>query len=246
MKLMFAILASVAMVFCSQAIAQDSTIGTYLHGNWAVKGTASGEEVTGSMYVRPAAEGESQIYRWTVKYPDEVRHGSAIGGIDPASGKLVEHGFGKDFYWKSTYEEVLGDKVGRTTGTRVGTVRGESYEGSITVERTSKDTFHYKVESNGEVDADFVFTRVPPDLDGEKAFKDYAELAVGGTWTTTIDGVTYEDTYERIQDGEFVMLTSKPAGDFPASITILGVDPVSKKFTWWGFSADGTVALRSQ
>jgi hypothetical protein len=232
-----------AIVVCSPSLnAQDASLGTYLHGNWTIKGMANGEEVSGNMFVRPAADGASQVYRWTVRYPDEVRTGSAIAGIDPETGKVVEHAFGEGFYWKNTYDQVLGDGLGQATGTREGMVRGEKEDATISVDRTSTDQFHYKVESGGKTDVDFVFSRVVPGTDGEEAFKAYADLAVGGTWTTTIDGVTYEDTYTRIQDGAFVMLTSKPAGDFPASISILGVDPVTKKFTWWGFAADGTVS----
>ncbi len=214
-----------------------------MHGTWAITGTVGGEEVTGTMRVSPASGGQSQIYRWTVKSSDGVRQGSAIGGIDPESGKIVEHGFGEDFYWKNTYEEILGDAVGRTTGKRIGTLQGKHYEGNIAVERKSKGQFQYDVESDDGDEVHFVFTRVTEESDGEEAFNAYADLAVGGTWTTTIDGVTYEDKYERIQDGNFVMLTSKAVGQFPASVTILGVDPVSKKFTWWGFSADGTQSL---
>lgn len=224
-------------------LAQDASMGSYLHGNWAIKGTIGEDQVSGNMHVSPAANGESQVYRWTIKFPDEVREGSAIGGIDPESGKVVEHAFGKSFYWKNTFDKNLGDSVGRATGTQVGMVRGKKYEGRITLDRTSEDKFHYDVESDDADDVHFVFTRRKVESDGESAFNAYADLAVGGTWTTTIDGVTYEDSYERIQDGQFVMLTSKPVGQFPASVTVLGVDPVTKKFTWWGFSADGTHSL---
>ncbi len=79
--------------------------------------------------------------------------------------------------------------------------------------------------------------------DGEKAFKSYTDLAVGGTWITTVDGQQFENTYERILDGKFVRLTAKAAGGFPASVAILGVDPVTKKFTQWEFDADGGTAI---
>lgn len=79
--------------------------------------------------------------------------------------------------------------------------------------------------------------------EGEKAFKSYMDLAVGGTWITTADGQKFEDTYERILDGKFVRLTSKAAGGFPASVSVLGVDPVTNKFTQWGFDADGGVSI---
>ena len=78
--------------------------------------------------------------------------------------------------------------------------------------------------------------------DGEKAFKSYTDLAVGGVWTCEIDGEVLEDKYERILGGQFVRLTSKGAKGFPNGTAILGVDPVTKLSTWWGFSADGGVS----
>jgi hypothetical protein len=148
-----------ALAACSTVTAQEVSIGTYLHGTWTITGTSGEEEVTGTMRVSPASAGLSQIYRWTVKSADGVKEGSAIGGIDPESGKIVEHGFGEDFYWKNTYEETLGDNVGRTTGKRIGMLRGERYEGNITVDRKSKDLFHFDVESDDGDDVHFVFTR---------------------------------------------------------------------------------------
>lgn len=79
--------------------------------------------------------------------------------------------------------------------------------------------------------------------EGEKAFKSQADFAVGGTWITTVDGQEFESTYERILDGQFMRLTNKAAGGFPAAVSILGVDPVTKKFTQWGFDADGLVSI---
>ena len=91
MKSMLVTTAILIAMVSTSAIAQEASLGTYLHGNWTIKGTVGEDEVSGNMLVSPAANGESQVYRWTVKYPDEIRHGSAIGGIDPESGKIVEH-----------------------------------------------------------------------------------------------------------------------------------------------------------
>jgi hypothetical protein len=235
--------AVLALAMSSVASAQEAQLGTYLHGTWTIKGKAQGEEVKGRMTVRPAAEGHSQFYRWTLNYPDEVRHGSAIGGIDSASGKVVEHAIGHETHWTNTYDQILADDVAKTTGTRVGTVRGEPYEGRITVDRTSKDRFVYKVESDEGVDVDFVFERLTPEADGEGAFKAFAELAVGGTWVAEIDGERFENTYEWFLDEQFLRLTAKAAGDFSESVEILGVDPKTGKFTSWRFSASGMVSM---
>jgi hypothetical protein len=55
----------------------------------------------------------------------------------------------------------------------------------------------------------------------------------------------FEDTYDWIFDGQFLRLTSKPAGDFAGTVSIMGVDPVTGQFTTWGFHADGFVSRGS-
>ena len=241
MKSITVLPAALALMMSHVLHAQEQELGGYLHGDWTIVGKAQGEPVQGTMTVRPAAGGKSQFYRWTLKHPDEVRHGSAIGGIDPASGKVLEHGFSGDSHWTNTYEEVLGDKVGRTTGRRVGTVRGQPFEGQITVERTSNDRFVYKVESNGNLVVDFVFERRGEESNGTEAFKAYAELVLGGTWVSIVDNLQFEDTYHWIIEDKFLGLTSKATGEFPEAFTIMGVDPITKKFTSWSFHADGSV-----
>lgn len=243
MKSSAVLAAGFAVVMSSVVHAEAPQLGTYLIGNWTVAGKAQGGEANGTMTVRPAAGGESLFYTWTLKYPDESRRGSGIVGIDPSSGKMVEHVFSGDSRWTSTYEKVLGDAIGETTGTQVGVVRGEPLEGKITVKRTSKDRFTYKVEAANATVVDFVFERRGEVTDGEEAFKAYAKLTVGGTWISEVDGVQFEDTYKPILDGRFLQLTSKPAGEFSANVTILGIDPVTKKFTWWGYHADGFVSI---
>ena len=77
---------------------------------------------------------------------------------------------------------------------------------------------------------------------GEKAFQAYADLVAGGTWIANIDGHKFEDTYELILGGKFLKLTSKAAGEFPAAVVFMGVDPVTGKSSWWGFDTDGAVS----
>jgi hypothetical protein len=60
-------------------------------------------------------------------------------------------------------------------------------------------------------------------VDGDKVFKAWAEFAVGGTWTTTVDGDQKEHTYEWVNGKKFLMLTAKESES--PSVAIVGVDP---------------------
>ena len=77
--------------------------------------------------------------------------------------------------------------------------------------------------------------------DGQEAFESFAKMIVGGTWTTTLDGEKYEDTYRKISNGQFIQQTAKGSKLFPGGVSVLGIDPETNKFTWWGFNADGSV-----
>jgi hypothetical protein len=75
--------------------------------------------------------------------------------------------------------------------------------------------------------------------DGEKAFKSYMDFAVGGTWTTTVDGERIESSYKRVVDSQFVQLTNK--GVPLPFVAMIGVDPKTKNCTWWFFNNDGGI-----
>jgi hypothetical protein len=230
------------LVISTVVQAQNPQLDTYLQGPWEIGGKIEGETVKGRMTVAPAVDGYSLFYRWTMNYAGEVHHGSAMAGIDSASGKMVEHSFSQGTHWTNTYDKVLTDSVTDTTGTQVGIVDGEPYKAHISVKRTSEDRFVYKVEGDQGDVIDLVFERIKPDAEGENAFKAYGELAAGGTWVAEVDGQRFEDTYEWILDKKFLRLTSKASGDFSEGVTVFGVDPKTGKFTSWGFNADGMVS----
>lgn len=77
--------------------------------------------------------------------------------------------------------------------------------------------------------------------EGEKAFKAYTELVVGGVWTNTTDGKKQEHTYEPILGGRFVQQSQTVDREPVTVLQILGVDPDTGRFTWWTFSGDGNV-----
>jgi hypothetical protein len=75
--------------------------------------------------------------------------------------------------------------------------------------------------------------------EGETAFKAYTDFAVGGTWVTTVDGVTIESRYTRIPDSPFVQITNT-GGPLPC-VGMIGLDPRTKACTWWFFNNDGGI-----
>ncbi len=78
--------------------------------------------------------------------------------------------------------------------------------------------------------------------DGEKAFKAYTDLAVGGVWTTTIDGAQISNSYQRAVNNQFVRLTTKGSVDaFVSFEAMIGIDPETKKCSWWVFNEHGGV-----
>ena len=73
--------------------------------------------------------------------------------------------------------------------------------------------------------------------EGEEAFKSWTEYSIGGKWTTTMDGVKSEISYRQTLDGKFVHVDLN-SGGIPVTF-LLGIDPVTKKCTWWGFDGYG-------
>lgn len=77
------------------------------------------------------------------------------------------------------------------------------------------------------------------DAIGNKAFTSFMELAVGGKWTTSIDGTDVVHAYKAIKGTPFVRLSMK--GSPYAGQAVCGMDPDTGKFTRWAFFEDGMV-----
>ena len=77
--------------------------------------------------------------------------------------------------------------------------------------------------------------------DGQEVFDSFTGTALGGVWSTVVDGEHIEHTYQRSSDGQFVYLTAK-GGRVPVS-AMIGVDPATSKCTWWVFRGDGGVVV---
>ena len=74
-------------------------------------------------------------------------------------------------------------------------------------------------------------------VNGEDAFKSWTDFSIGGVWTCTEDGVKSEICYKRTLNDKFVQADLNSKG-IPVTF-LLGIDPETKKFTWWGFDGYG-------
>lgn len=75
--------------------------------------------------------------------------------------------------------------------------------------------------------------------DGVETFNSWMDFSIGGVWTTTVDGVKSEISYKRTLNGKLVQADLIDEG---IHVTfIVGIDPVTKKCTWWGFDEAGCV-----
>ncbi|TWU41022.1 hypothetical protein [Novipirellula artificiosorum] len=247
---------ALAVGFTSPAQADQPKIGTYLVGDWSMAGQIDGEKFTGKMAVGRLADGQSLLYEWSGKVNGIVTQGTLLGGIDPGSGKVVEHAFAESNHFTNTYDKVLEDELGKATGKRVGTVNGKPFAGDIVVDRTSHDRFTYTVSSNGNVTVHFVFERigkVGPDYETLKAMEFFI-----GDWeaTTTVqeDGLDLGDLYQPgatenryetwywIEDKNYIGVKFGGEIDGKEAHTgfeMVGVDPKSGKVVHWLFSKLG-------
>jgi hypothetical protein len=74
----------------------------------------------------------------------------------------------------------------------------------------------------------------------EKAFRDNGEFIVGGSWSgTDAKGNEFKVHAEWILNKSFVRTVGEFAGD--AYTEIHGIDPVSGRYTYWGFDSKGRV-----
>jgi hypothetical protein len=74
--------------------------------------------------------------------------------------------------------------------------------------------------------------------EGQEAFKSYVEAIGHGVWTTTVDGATVTASYRQLKNNPFIQLTVE--GNRLPYFCVIGVEPQTKKCTWWFFNNDGS------
>ncbi len=76
-------------------------------------------------------------------------------------------------------------------------------------------------------------------INTEADYKSLSDFLVGGVWTMTKSDVKCEISYKPTLNGRFI-LGEYMHGDIPVTF-LIGIDPVTKKITWFGFDGDGDV-----
>ncbi len=140
----------------------SSKLGSYLVGNWKASGTIEGAPTTGNMTVKPVAGGGAIFFEWTTRTGDQISRGSAISGVDSATGGVLEVAFGdggKSSHWTNHYDKPLGDALGKTTGKRTSMLDSKEVNETININRTSQDRFEYQISRQGEPRLEWVFER---------------------------------------------------------------------------------------
>jgi hypothetical protein len=85
----------------------------------------------------------------------------------------------------------------------------------------------------------FVSNSFAQQTDGRDVFDSYASFAVGGSWTTTVGDDKLEATYTWVRGKKFAQLDAK--GGVLPFVAMFGVDPDTKKCTWWFYNEDGSL-----
>ena len=212
-----------------------------LIGDWIYEGTFGDQKINGEEFWKWANDKSCVIIEGVVVMNGQKVPYTSLAGWEANKKALIVTGFfsGGDTGTTCWTEFSPGEWKGRISGT----YQGQAYEAPAKIEFL-KDSNRYEDTTAGKPWVTVGKRCASGEQEaGEKAFKAYADLAVGGTWVATVDGKQFEDTYELILGGKLMLCTSKGGGEFPAAVTVAGIDPITKKFTFWGFDAQGGVSV---
>ena len=73
----------------------------------------------------------------------------------------------------------------------------------------------------------------------EDVFESWSSVFSGGTWTTIVDSQPHEHSYRKVLGGRFLEIETKDGSR--SSKVVLGIDPRTKKCTFWQFDNQGGV-----
>jgi hypothetical protein len=192
-------------------------------------------------------------YRLTIPgKPDVSLTAYELCGWDPVK-KTIDN----VAYWSdNSVERVTLDR--RDGDTFLGT-----YSFALPTGKSVTEEIEFVFNDNGS--ADFNFTTGPnkgktlstwkwsDEVSAQQVVQSYGDFMVGGVWKHTgeehelVDGewvstgkVTNEEhRYRWLEDKKVLELTATVDGKEPAAVTMIGVNPVTKRCTWWGFGKDG-------
>ena len=210
-----------------------------LVGNWAYEGTYDKQKFSGTELWKWVNGKSCLIIEGTLEMDGQRFQSTSVAGWDSAKKSLVVTGFGGGDTWTTRWTEFSPEGW---KGQISGVYEGKAYESPAKIEFL-KDAVRYEDTTVGKPWVSVGRRPGPTEQTGaEKVFKAFADIAVGGTWVPTDDDGTNEEKYERILDGKFLLHTTKRVGEYPATASIVGIDPDTKQCTFWDFSARGDVS----
>lgn len=250
-------LLALALLAGSVAPAAEPTADDYLNflrpviGQWNVTVRIGDQtaETTFSARLSPSKRSIVSSGGKVLQYPAF----DAIEGYDASTKKWKWTAFVSDgghtvAYSTADAAELKGNEatfhIESTVVNADGTTDKWQSELTITKAENQWKQYFHDVRLNGEKQPDEEWVYVRPakrQADGEKAFRAYAEHAVGGTWTTTINGQELEHTYRWLDGGKFVQLSGK--GGVAPYLAVIGVDPRTGHCTWWNFNENGGTGI---
>lgn len=214
-------------------------IDTQLVGHWSFTGTFGDQKFHGTETWRWQNGKTSLIIEGILEIGGERLLSTSLAGWDVNKKALVVTGFGGGDTWTTHWTEFSPEEwKGRISGV----YEGKPYDSPAKIQFL-KDSVRYEDTTNGKP---WVSVGTRPgsaeQSKGEKAFKAFADFAVGGKWVPLNDDGKSEEKYEPILNGKFLLHTSKREGQFPPNMSIVGIDPETKQCMFWDFNAAGDVA----
>lgn len=241
---------------CADATPTDKAFREW--GDYFVGGTWTATDARGDKF---SSRGEWILNKSFVKVSWQITGdaGESVTGIDPATGKVHSWGFdNKGRTWSVAVTiKVPGEWIEEGPGTARGGLRNawkmkatklgpDKHKVDILENVIDGKAFPPEamtLERNRTTDASARgqgTTAAAGVTPAEKAFADYGNWQVGGTWTgTNAKGEAMESRYQWILDKKFLALHGKEgAGEFAE---VAGIDPATGKWAVWGFDKTGLV-----
>ena len=221
-----------------------------LIGTWCYKGPLheglqeigeAGDEGTGCITWKWVYDKNAIEWEWKFDFGGKKTGTKGLIMWDAATKRIVGHGVGsagQNIHVQAEVKDGVRFAVESVAGDGKRTTHTETYvrDGACLVH-------HNKNRAESPDIGPIRFRKVCEPSDAEKVFKSYMDLAVGGVWTTTIDGEQLEHTYRWVRGKKFVQL--KGRGGILPYIAMIGIDPKTKKCTWWIYNEDGSMGIDS-
>lgn len=222
-------------------------------GDWKAEGTT----VDSKLDARFSASWEPGKHCVLVRYAGTIGYtpfyATELYGWDNSAKAITvtsffSHGVLEDIRYKRVSEA-------KYTGTYKGSAWGEPFEAECSIEKDGPDKWAFRATNlvaagKKRPEIQVCFKRITESADaGEQAFRKWADVVVGGTWNgVNEDGKAVQERYRWILGKRYLQYNAS-GGEEGDVIAVIGIDPETRKCTWWGFDslgfvAKGTMSLR--